>query len=249
MTEPGSPEDPLERLSGGVASPVEDLLSRPLRPYWLARAAQHLRDSYAGVPLAKFPEDLRIYEHLLWAQRPNVVIELGTFMGASALWFRDRLRTLRSYGLIEEPRVISVDLHTAAARERIADVDPDWERDITLLEGDVCDGRLPGRVEGLLPPGARCLVIEDSAHTYETTRGALEGFARFVAEGGFLVVEDGCVDVEAMRLEEGWPRGVTPAVEDWLRSEPGSAFRMRRDLELYGVTCHPHGFLQRTGSG
>jgi hypothetical protein len=29
-----------------------------LREYWLARAAQHIQDTYAGVPLSKFPEDL-----------------------------------------------------------------------------------------------------------------------------------------------------------------------------------------------
>ncbi len=46
---------------------------------------------------------------------------------------------------------------------------------------------------------------------YDTTRAALEGFARFVPPGGFFVVEDGCVDDEELRFDE-WPRGVLPAV-------------------------------------
>jgi cephalosporin hydroxylase len=100
-------------------------------------------------------------------------------------------------------------------------------------------------VEARLPEGARCLVVEDSAHTSATTRGALEGFARFVPVGGFFVVEDGCVDHEDLRPDADWPRGVLPAVRAWLETEEGRGFTVRRDLELYGITAHPEGFLQR----
>lgn len=91
-------------------------------------------------------------------------------------------------------------------------------------------------------------MIEDSAHTYETTWSALTGFASFVPVNGYFVVEDGCVDVEEMRLSESWPRGVLPAVEAWLATPHGSEFTLRRDLERYGLSCHPMGFLQRTAA-
>jgi cephalosporin hydroxylase len=57
-----------------------------------------MRDSYAGVQMYKFPDDLRVDEHLMWLARPNVVIEIGSYFGGSALWFRDRLRTRDTYG-------------------------------------------------------------------------------------------------------------------------------------------------------
>jgi cephalosporin hydroxylase len=63
---------------------VEIELGDTVRTYWNARVAQHLNDSYLGVPLLKFPEDLRVYEHLLWESRANVVIEIGTNLGGSA---------------------------------------------------------------------------------------------------------------------------------------------------------------------
>jgi cephalosporin hydroxylase len=109
----------------------------------------------------------------------------------------------------------------------------------------VLDPSLPEIVAGHLPPEARCFVVDDSAHTYETTSAALRGFSRFVPVDGFFVVEDGCVDVEAMRLSPEWPRGVLPALHDWLATEEGSRFTIRRDLELYGISCHPEGYLQR----
>jgi cephalosporin hydroxylase len=96
-----------------------------------------------------------------------------------------------------------------------------------------------------VPADARCLVVEDSAHVYDTTRAALEGFHRFVEPGCFFVVEDGCVDIDELRLSPDWPRGVLPALSDWLATPSGGDFVVRRDLELYGVSCHPGGFLQR----
>jgi len=221
-------------------------LHETVQDYWHRRAAQHVLDSYHGVGMSKFPEDLRVYEHLLWQMQPDVVIELGTHLGGSALWFADQLRGLAHYGGPPTPLVISIDLDTTVARHNLAALDATYAERVMLIEGDVTDPTLPGRVEQVLPRDARCFVVEDSAHTYVTTRAALDGFARFVPPAGFFVVEDGCVDIEEMRTDRAWPRGVLPALNDWLQTDDGRAFSVRQDLEVYGVSCHPGGFLQRT---
>ena len=203
------------------------------------------RTAMQAFPSRSSRRNLRVYEHLLWADRPNAVIEIGTHFGASALWFRDRLRTLADYGLIVHPRVVTIDIQAEHARPYLDRADPNWEETITLVSADVCEEGLPDRVSALIPSGSRCFVVEDSAHVYTTTMAALINFAPFVPSGGFLVVEDGCIDIESMRLSDDWPRGVIPAVSDWLASTSGAAFVARRDLELYGMTCHPGGLLQR----
>ena len=199
------------------------------------RVRQSVFDTYAGVPMLKFPEDLRVYEHLLWSASVEVVVELGVQQGGSALWFRDRLRTLATYGRITRPRVIGVDIDLAPARAHLAGADRRYAEEIALIEGDVCDPATADRVRGLVPPGSSCLVIEDSAHIYDTTLAALNAFSGLVRPGGSFVVEDGCVDAEELRVHPDWPRGVLPAVHEWLDSPAGSHFRQRRDLELYGV--------------
>jgi cephalosporin hydroxylase len=243
-----SPRSELERIAGQSGASIEERVGESVRSYWLDRVALHTQDSYAGIPLSKFPEDLRVYEHLLWADHPNVVIEIGTHCGASALWFRDRLRTLAAYRLISHPRVVTVDIEAEHARPYLDRADPNWEETITLVSDDVCDESLPARISELLPNAARCFVVEDSAHVYATTMAALIGFASFVSPGGFMVIEDGCVDIDSMRLNSDWPRGVLPAISDWLNSPAGIGFTTRRDLEIYGLTCHPGGILQRQGS-
>lgn len=225
--------------------PVTVDLQAPTLDYFKRRVGQSMFDTYAGIPLLKFPEDLRTYEHLLWYENVEVVLELGTQNGGSALWFRDRLRTLASYGRIRAPLVIGVDLDTSQAQAQLSEVDSRYEDQIALVAGDLLDPALVERVRGLVPPDASCLVIDDSAHTRETTAAALRGFASLVKPGGFFVVEDGCVDIEEMRIHPDWPRGVLPAIREWLSTPEGSLFQQRRDLELYGISCHPGGFLQR----
>jgi cephalosporin hydroxylase len=229
---------------------VDIRLDQTVREFWFERVEQHTRDRYAGVPISKFPEDLRVYEHLLWLSRPNVVIEVGTQEGGSALWFRDRLVTLAAYpgGATATTLVVSIDVDLEAAKRCLAAADPDYQETIRLVEGDIREPAVAEEVERLLPAGAHCLVIEDSLHEYDTTIASLRAFAKLVPVGGFFVVEDGSVDVDAMRLGAEWPRGVLPAVRDWLASPEGAQFAVRENLELYGMTCHPQGFLQRVGN-
>lgn len=216
-------------------------------PYWRARLAQHLTDWYCGIRISKFPEDLRVLEHLLWAQRPDAVVEIGCQFGAGALWYADRLETLARYGGAPDPLVVAVDLDVSEARRALDGVDPDWGRRIVLLEGDVTSPELARQVRSALGGRTNCLVVEDSAHVYETTLAALELYADLVPPGGYFVVEDGVVDHEELRLADDWPRGVLPAVATFLEGPAGAAFRQRPELELYGITCHPGGFLQRVG--
>jgi cephalosporin hydroxylase len=225
---------------------MEDRLGQSLLEHWRARMTDVFGERYAGVLTMKLPEDLRVYEHLLWDSAADAVIEIGCHSGGSALWFRDRLAAARRYGrAARDAPVVSIDLDTSAARANLQAIDPEFADTIELVDGDVTDPSLPDRVAALLPAGARCLVVDDSAHTYETTSAALRGFARFVPPGGWFVVEDGCVDIEPLRLDPAWPRGVLPAIADWLKSPEGSAFRVRREAERYGITSHPGGFLQR----
>jgi cephalosporin hydroxylase len=233
-------------MIGRLPEPISLGLDSTLLDLWRARGVQAESDSYAGVPLAKFPEDLRVYEHLIWWTTATTVVELGAGEGGSALWFRDRLGALAAYRQPgRPPQVIAVDLDTSRAAERLGATDQAYADAITLIQGDVRDPEIAERIAGLIEPDTPTLVVDDSAHTYETTAAALRNYSALVAPGGFFVVEDGGVDVEEVRLDPDWPRGVLPAIADWLGTPQGQEFTMRRDLELYGITSHPQGFLQR----
>lgn len=231
-------------------SPVMEAMasgeSATLGAFWRQRVEQHFRDSYAGIPMTKFPEDLATYEHLLWQRRPQIVLELGVFHGGSTLWFRDRLVGLARYGEPADGRVIAVDLDLAAARANVGALGPRAEEGIEWLEGDINDPEFIRVIEGHVPEGAEVLVVEDAAHDASCTDAALRGLSHLVRPGGFYVVEDTCVDVERLRGAEDWPRGCGAALSTWLQdTTEGARFRRRPDLQPYEVTCHPGGVLER----
>jgi len=101
-------------------------------------------------------------------------------------------------------------------------------------------------VQELIDPGRTVTVIEDGGHTHDTTLSALRALSPLVPQGGWFVVEDTCVDVEALRAGPDWPRGAGLALTEWLEhDEDGRRFERRLDTERYGITCHPGGFLRR----
>lgn len=213
-----------------------------LADYWHERVALHHEGSYAGIAMLKFPEDLSMYQALIWSSGPETILELGCQDGGSTLWLRDQMETASKYGG-SPPRIVAVDIDISRAERNLDSVDPAFRESITLIQGSILEEETVAATREAVGE-APCLVIEDSAHTYETTSAALNSFADLVPEGGFFVVEDGYVDVEWMRPSEDWPRGVQPAIEEWLAAR-GRGFVRRRDLEVYGFTCHPGGILQR----
>ena len=93
-----APRDTIGRWSGERRAPAPALrsIARRRSPTSGAPVSARSFTRLRGLPLVKFAEDLRTYERLLWSARVDVVIEIGTFVGGSALWFRDRLRAMRA---------------------------------------------------------------------------------------------------------------------------------------------------------
>lgn len=228
---------------------IEDRLDSRLGDYYVDRVRLHMDDHYAGIQMLKFPEDLRTLEHILWDCAIDVVLEIGLGRGGSALWFRDRLRTLAQYGRNMRPTVVAVDIDTTQAREHLERVDPDYAATIKLVESDIRDPDVVARVDEHLWTGARILVVDDCAHRYDTTLATLRHFSHLVPISSYLVIEDGHRDIPGMLPADapGKAHGVVDAINDWLRSEAAGRFVQRRDLERYIVTSNPGGWLQRIG--
>jgi cephalosporin hydroxylase len=244
-------------MSGGIqsgdATPPVDVMrqlseggNESLASLWRWRIELHARDTYAGVPISKFPEDLRTYEQIIWERAPRVVVEIGVQFGGSTLWLRDRLFDFQRYRAGPAPLVVAVDVDLARARESFDALPPEGRAGIELLEGDVRDDAVIATIRDMVPAGAETLVIEDAQHDAETTLAALNGLAPLVRAGGYYMVEDTCVDIDRLRVFDAWPRGAGLALNEWLATDPlGRRFRRRPEMQPYGLTCHPGGLIQR----
>jgi len=204
---------------------VKANFDRSFRDYWTDRLRQHLDDRYKGRQLAKMPEDLRTYQHVIEASKPDVIIELGSGSGGSAVWFADQLQVLCGGG-----SVITVDISEPQL--------PLGDPRVTFVQGDLAVAS--ERVHAIVPLDKRVMLVDDSAHTYQSTMNALTLYADLVTPGCWFVVEDGVVD-ESISVWNG--AGVQPAIRDFLNTENGSRFE-QQDLALYGLTTDFGGWLE-----
>ena len=193
-----------------------------------------LATRYKGVGLLKSPFDMALYLLLLQRLRSGTVIEVGTYQGGSALWFADMMGIL---GL--SPHVVSIDISANVGF---------MDSRIQFIAGDALhlDDVMQAAVLDRLP--RPWLVVEDSAHVYDTTRAVLDFFHLHLASGDYIVVEDGVVkflpEPHYRTYEEDGPNR---ALEDFLAANP-DAYEIDRNLcDFYGtnVTYKPNGWLRR----
>ena len=185
------------------------------------------RTTYFGVPTQKNPLDLWVYQEMLVARPPDVIIEIGNKYGGSALALAHLLDRL------DRGRIIAIDIdhrpvHPAArAHPRI-----------TFIEGDAC--ALADQVKALVPAGAEVLVIEDSSHTYDNTLGVLHAYSELIQPGGYFIVED---SICHHGLDVGPSPGPFEAIETFVGRNP--AFEIDRARESFLITWNPKGYLRR----
>jgi cephalosporin hydroxylase len=150
--------------------------------FWRKRAVKAALDrredrsySWRGHRVIKFADDLMAMHGLLARCKPEVVVEIGTQNGGSALWFAE-----------VAPQVITLDIAELPGRP----VDPR----ITYLTGDSAAPEVFARVKALV--GARrCSVVIDGNHHAEQVDKELALYAPLVGPGQALILEDTLVDV------------------------------------------------------
>lgn len=207
---------------------MEDHLDMPL-----SEVLEHIqqgvmeRTTYFGIPTHKSPNDAWVYQQLIHAMRPDVIVEIGTKYGGSALYFA-HLCDLLGHG-----RVISVDIQHHTLRPGPAE-----HPRVTLLLADACEA-FP-QVRAMIAPGERVLVVEDSSHTYENTLAVLRTYSVLTRPGDYFIVEDSI-------CHHGLPVGPNPgpyeAIEAFVAENP--EFEVDRSQEALFITWNPKGYLKR----
>ncbi len=136
---------------------------------------------WRGTPLMKNVFDFAIYPALIAELRPQTVFEIGSGLGASAVWFADNLAIC---GL--EGRVHSVDRIKAGLLHPRVD----------FHQGDCSDPARLFEPELLRSEPHPWLVVEDAHHNVFYV---LDQLHKFMLPGDYLVVEDSDVKRETIR--------------------------------------------------
>jgi cephalosporin hydroxylase len=181
-------------------------------------------------PIWQYPMDAWVLQEMISSLRPELIVETGTHRGGSAYFFASLFDLLGSDG-----EVISIDI---AAEETVP------HPRVTYIEGSSVDPEVFAEVSrrAEATETGNVLVILDSDHHAEHVLAEIELYSRLVPIGGYVHVQDGCVD--ELPIFRGHFPGPAVAARQFLEGEPGFV----RDLEIeqrYLMTTHPFGWLRR----
>jgi cephalosporin hydroxylase len=207
-----------QHLEDSTTLPLSELLTRMQRGIMT-------ETTYFGVRAYKNPLDAWIYQELIVAHRPDVIVEVGNRFGGGTLYLA-HLCDLLGHG-----RVVGVDVRHQDLAEAVRQ-----HPRITLLEGDAV-ARFED-VRALCAGSQRVVVIEDSSHTFDNTLAVLRVYSTLLRAGDLFIVED---TICHHGLDVGPDPGPYEAVAAFVQENP--RFVIDRSRERFLVTWNPTGFL------
>ena len=136
---------------------------------------------WRGLPLMKMVFDYALYPMLLAELKPRTVFEIGSGLGASAIWIADHLALLRLDSHVHSVDLNPVDQHHAG---------------VTFHRGDCASPDKLFPLDLLVNAPHPWLVIEDA---HQNVEAVLNHFHDLLKPGDYLVVEDSEVKREELR--------------------------------------------------
>jgi cephalosporin hydroxylase len=184
-----------------------------------------------GVKTLTCINDLWIYQEIIYRNRPDVIIEIGSYCGGSTLFLANLL------DLIGHGEVISVDI----CRDFYNVNHPR----VHMVTGDCSSREVVDQINEIVD-GRTVMVIHDGDHSYDAVLRDLEIYAPLVSAGHYIIVEDGLVDIYSRDRYKfsALEKGPLLAVESFIRKWE-TQFEIDEGSERFLITANPKGFLRR----
>lgn len=199
--------------------------------------------TWMGVPIIQLPADVMATQEVIWATRPDVIIETGVARGGSMVFMASMLE------LTGKGKVIGIDIDIRAHNRDSIERHPMAKR-ITLIEGPSAAPETLAKVKAEIPAGASVMVVLDSDHSRDHVLAELRAYGPLVTPGCYMVVADTVVGF----IEE--KRAIKDRSKVWFSgNEPLTALdayltetnRFSRDPVINGkliFSSSPAGYIQ-----
>ena len=154
---------------------------------WFERASRYeysYHFTWLGRPIIQFPQDIIATQEIIWATKPDLIIETGVARGGSMIFYASMLELLGGNGI-----VVGIDIDIRPHNRKEIEMHPFAGR-IRMIEGSSVDESVVERVREFAERKQRVLVALDSNHTHAHVLQELKHYSQFVTEGSYLLVFD-----------------------------------------------------------
>lgn len=208
-------------------------------------------------PIIQYPQDIVAMQEIIWAVKPDLIIETGIAHGGSLIFSASMLALLDMAEAIEsgqtmnpaksQRKVLGIDVDIRAHNRAAIEAHPMVSR-IQMIEGSSIDPDVIAQVKAIAAEYKRILIYLDSMHTHDHVLAELEGYAPLVTPGSYCVVFDTIIEdmPSEMFPDRPWGKGNNPktAVWEWLKSNP--EFEIDKSIQhKLLITVSPDGYLKK----
>lgn len=166
--------------------------------------------TWMGRPIIQHPEDMVRLQEVIYALKPDVIVETGVAHGGSLILYASLMKAMgKGRCVVGVDIEIHPDNRTAIEAHELAPM-------IRLVEGNSVAPEVVDKAAREIKPGDTVMVILDSNHSREHVRGELEAYHPLVSPGSYIVATDGI-----MRDVSDTPRGQP----SWKKDNPAQAAR------------------------
>lgn len=254
----------IERFKAEVEANIESLGRdtdlQALSRVWVREISRHkyaYNFKWLGRPAIQFPNDAWAMQEIIWAVRPDLIIETGIAHGGSLVFSASMLALLELCDAAErgetvDPRkparkVLGIDIDIRAHNRAAIEAHPMASR-IEMIQGSSISAEVIEQVRAIAANHSKILICLDSNHTHEHVLAELEAYAPLTSLGSYCVVFDTLVeDMPAdMFPDRPWGPGNNPktAVHEYLKSHPEFTIDKAIDHKLL-ISVAPDGYLRR----
>jgi cephalosporin hydroxylase len=165
--------------------------------------APHYHLKWKDIEMTKFPNDIYIYQQIIWQAKPDVIVEVGTQRGTSAQFFNELIKAAGKPNSI----VITIDIYPVPEIQKsVLD-----SLGVIMITGDIKKLSTQQKVVPYIKD-KNFLLVDDGSHRYEDVMASLQFFQKYQAPGNYMIVEDGITDVMLSRKN----RNALEAVDNFL---------------------------------
>lgn len=191
-------------------------------------------NTWLGISCWKLPLDAFVIQELIIKNKPDFIIETGTGLGGSALFYASICE------LIDNGKVITVELKNKADISKIQEYK--CADRIEFIYGGSTNQLVVDKIFHMVKE-KKCMVILDSWHTKQHVYDELNLYSKLVPVGGYIVVEDSHVNGNPVpwKWDDEGPMG---AIDQWLE-ENGDKWEVDYECEKHLLTFNPSGYLRR----
>jgi len=198
-------------------------------------------------------------QELIWAVKPDLIIETGIAHGGSLILSASML-TLLDYcdaaaqGQLLDPakprrRVLGIDIDIREHNRAAIEAHPMANR-IDMIQGSSIATETIQQVYAKVAhqQPQNVMVCLDSNHTHDHVLGELEAYAPLVSAGSYCIVFDTVIeDMEPGSFpNRPWDKGNNPKTAVWAFLEKDKTFEIDRSIQnKIQITVAPDGYLRK----